>query len=107
MPKFMLKVSYNAEGVRAVVKQGGTARVAAARALIESLGGSMESFYFAMGGDDAIVIVDMPDTTAALAASMAVNASGTVTGSFVQLVTAAEVDAATRVSTAAYKPPTA
>ena len=105
MPKFLLKASYQAEGVRAVVKEGGTARVNAARALIESLGGTMECFYFALGADDAYVIVDAPDLNAALASSMAVNASGVVTCSLVPLVTAAEVDTAAKTSTAAYRAP--
>jgi uncharacterized protein with GYD domain len=105
MPKYMLKVSYEAEGVRGVVKEGGTARMNAARALIESLGGSMESFYFALGSADAFVIVDAPDLNAVLASSMAVNASGAVKATLVPLVTPAEIDAAAKTSTAAYRPP--
>ena len=105
MPKFLLKASYKAEGVRAVIKEGGTARANAARALIESLGGTMECFYFALGDDDAIVIVDAPDLNSVLASSMAVNATGTVSCSLVPLVTPAEFDAAAKISTAAYRAP--
>ena len=61
MPKYLLKASYNAEGVRGVMKEGGSKREAAARALVKSLGGKVESFYFCHGDADAIVICDFPD----------------------------------------------
>ena len=53
MPKYLLKASYNAEGVRGVMKEGGSKREAAARALVKSLGGKVESFYFCHGDADA------------------------------------------------------
>lgn len=98
MPKYLLKASYNTEGVRGVMKEGGTKREAAARALVESLGGKVESFYFSHGDTDAIVICEFPDTAHALAGVMAVNASGLVTASTTPLITAAEVDAAAKLS---------
>lgn len=107
MPKFLLKASYTAEGVRGVMKEGGTARAAAAGALVKALGGTMEAFYFAYGPDDAIVICDFPEATAALAATMAVNASGVVTATLTPLITPAELDAAAKVTTTAYRPPSA
>jgi uncharacterized protein with GYD domain len=107
MPKYLLKVQYQAQGVRGVLKEGGTARMEAAKALVSSLGGTMEAFYFAIGADDAVVIVDMPDLTKALAASMAVNASGAVTANLVPLVTPADIDAAAKTPTSAYRPPSA
>ena len=104
MPKYLLKASYTADGVKGVMKDGGTKRVKAATALVESLGGKVESFYFAHGTVDAFVIVDFADATKALAAVMAVNASGKVTSSTIPLITAAEVDAAAKQS-ASYQPP--
>lgn len=104
MPKFLLKASYTAEGVRGVMKEGGSAREAAARALVESLGGKTECFYFAFGNDDAVVICDFPSTTNALAAAMAVNASGAVTATLTPLITPAELDAAAKTSTS-YRAP--
>ena len=59
---------------------------------------SIESFYFAYGGDDAFVIVDMPDQHAGLALSLAVNATGTVSLEMVHLITPAEMDAAAEVT---------
>ncbi len=49
MPKYLLEVSYTAEGAKGLMKDGGSKRQQAARTLIESLGGKMEAFYFAFG----------------------------------------------------------
>jgi uncharacterized protein with GYD domain len=104
MPKYLLKASYTAEGVRGVIKDGGTKRVAAARALVESLGGKVEAFYFSHGDVDAYVICDFSDITKALAGVMAVNASGLVTATTVPLITPEEMDAAAK-TTATYRAP--
>jgi uncharacterized protein with GYD domain len=104
MPKYLLKASYNAEGVRGVIKEGGSKREAAARALVESLGGRVEVFYFAHGDADAVVICDFPDVPSALAGVMAVNASGLVTATTTPLLSAADIDAAAK-KTGNYRAP--
>lgn len=76
----------------------------AATKLIESLGGKVESFYFAFGASDAFVVVDMPDNASAAAASLAVNASGAVATHVTVLMTAADIDAACK-KTPSYRPP--
>ena len=98
MPKYLLSAKYNAEGARGVMKEGGSKREAAARALVKSLGGKVESFHFAYGEVDAFLICDFPDAASAVAGSMAVNASGAVTASMTVLMTAVEVDAAAKKS---------
>ena len=94
MPKYLLTARYNAEGVRGVIKEGGSKREAAARGLVKSLGGKVEAFYFSHGDVDAVVICDFPDAASALAGVLAVNASGLVTASTTPLITAKEVDEA-------------
>ena len=74
--------------------EGGSARVAAATQLVESLGGTVESFYFACGGNDAYVVADFADTVSAAAAGLAVSSGGGATTRTVVLLTAQEVDAA-------------
>ena len=54
MPHYMIKGSYNAEGAKALMAEGGTARLEQAKALIESLGGTLESMYFVWGTDDIV-----------------------------------------------------
>ena len=76
MAKYLIEASYTADGVKGLLKDGGSARREAATQLIETLGGKVEAFYFSFGASDAHVIVDMPDNVSAAAASLAVNSSG-------------------------------
>ena len=104
MPKYMIKASYQTEGIRGLAKEGGSGRRAAVQKLIEGIGGKLEAFYFAYGEDDAYVIVDVPDATAGIALSLAVNSSGAVRVSTVPLITPEEMDAAAK-KTVAYRAP--
>jgi len=104
MPKYLLKVSYTAEGVKGVLKDGGTKRRQAAEAAVKSTGGSLEAMYFAFGEDDVYCIVDSPDNASVAAASMAIAASGLVKPTTVVLLTAEEIDQAAKKS-ASYTPP--
>ena len=104
MPKYLLEVNYTVEGVRGLKAEGGSARVAAATALVESLGGTVDSFHFALGETDAYVIIDMPDAVSAAAGALAVNAGGGATVRTIALLTAAEADAAA-AKKSLYRPP--
>lgn len=104
MPKYMIKASYQTEGIRGLAKEGGSGRRAAVQKLIEGIGGKLEGFYFAYGEDDAYVIVDVPDATAGIAVSLAVNSSGAVRVSTIPLITPEEMDAAAK-KTVAYRAP--
>jgi uncharacterized protein with GYD domain len=106
MPKYMVKASYAAEGLRGVMKEGGTGRSAAVRKVVENLGGKLEAFYFAYGDHDVYGIIDIPDPTAVLAFSLAVNASGVVRVSLIPLISPEEMDAACKKSVG-YRAPAA
>jgi len=56
VPKYLWTVSYTKTGVRGVANEGASSRRDAVRNAIESLGGTLESIYFAFGGADADVI---------------------------------------------------
>jgi uncharacterized protein with GYD domain len=105
MPKYLLKVRYASEGLEGVMRDGGTARRAAAQDLAKSLGGSVESFHFAFGDDDAYVVCDLPDNKAAAQLAMTVSASGRVTITTVPLLTVDEVDAIAAGRRLEYTPP--
>jgi uncharacterized protein with GYD domain len=98
MPKFLIKASYTAEGTRGLMKEGGTGRRAIVQQLVEGAGGKVEAFYFAYGDADAYVITDVPDASSGLAISLAVNASGAVRLTTIPLITAEEMDAATKTA---------
>ena len=55
MAKYLGIITYTAEGLQGLIDKGGTARVEASRELVASAGGSLESFYFALGADDAYI----------------------------------------------------
>jgi uncharacterized protein with GYD domain len=96
MPKYLWKASYTTQGVKGVAKEGGTSRQDAVKQATESVGGTLEGFYFAFGEDDAYVIADLPDNETAVAVALAVNSSGGAVVQTVVLMTAEELDAATK-----------
>jgi uncharacterized protein with GYD domain len=98
MAKFLWKASYTTDGVKGVLKDGGTGRRDAVQKLIESAGGKMDAFYFAFGDADVYVIADFPDNVSVAAASTTVNASGAVEVGTVILLTPEEVDQAVKKS---------
>ena len=61
MPKYLISGSYVGEGIKGLLKDGGTKRKEAVEQLIGSLGGTVESVHFAFGDDDFFIIVDAPD----------------------------------------------
>ena len=92
MPKYMFHGSYTAAGAAGVLKDGGSGRMKAIDALAGSLGGSVESVYWAMGADDYFIVCELPDNKAAAALSMTVAASGSVNIRTAELFSAADVD---------------
>ena len=75
MPKYLLQVSYTADGAKGLLKEGGSKRRQAAEQAVKSAGGSIETFYFAFGDTDALVIIDAPDHASVAAAALAINAA--------------------------------
>jgi len=104
LAKYLIAANYVGEGVKGLLKEGGTSRRAAVDALLGSVGGKVESFYYAFGDVDAYVIVDAPDNVTAAAIALTVAASGAVNLRTTVLMTPEEVDQATRKSPA-YRAP--
>jgi uncharacterized protein with GYD domain len=96
MPKYLVEARYTPEAVKGVMREGGSSRRAAAAKAVESVGGKLEAFYFAFGEVDAYCIVDLPDEKSAVAASMTINQSGTVSARMIALIAPETVDAATK-----------
>ena len=104
MPKYMWKVSYSADGIRGLAKQGAVDRAAQIGQITAANGGTVEGFYFAFGDTDAYVIADLPGDTTAAAIALAVGSSGAAGIETVKLLTPAEVDEARSIQTG-YVPP--
>jgi uncharacterized protein with GYD domain len=96
MPKYLTMVSYTPEGIKGLVKEGGTARRAAVQKMLENLGGRLEGFYFAFGENDAYVISEGPDNATAAAISLAIT-TGAIRTKTIVLLTPEEVDQAVRI----------
>ena len=104
MPKYLIQASYTAEGVKGLLKDGGSKRRAVAEEAIKSLGGRLEAFYFAFGETDGVLIAELPDNVSAAAVSMVVNASGAIHTKTTVLLTPEEMDKAAK-KTVTYRPP--
>ncbi len=104
MPKYLFEAHYTPEGAKGVAKEGGSGRRAAVAKAAESVGGKLESLYFAFGGVDAYVTVDLPDNVAAAAMALAVNQGSTAAVKTVVLMTPEEMDKAAK-TTVGYRPP--
>jgi uncharacterized protein with GYD domain len=102
--KYLIEASYTAEGVKGVLREGGSGRRAAIEQLITGAGGKVESFYFVFGDNDVIVVVDMPDNATMAAVSLAISAAGAATTAVRVLLTPEEIDAATK-KTMEYRAP--
>jgi uncharacterized protein with GYD domain len=105
MVKALIKASYSVDGIKGVMKAGGTSRVKAVERALEGVGGALESFYFAFGTDDIYIIADVPDHAAAMAMAATVTSSGAVKSyETVVLLTPSEVDKAMNLAVD-YAPP--
>ena len=104
MPKYLLQASYTSDGVKGLAKDGGSKRRAAAKALVESLGGKLEALYFAFGETDVFAIAELPDNTAAASVSLTVAGSGALNSRITVLLSPEEVDKAVKKS-GTYTPP--
>lgn len=104
MAKYLIQGNYVGDGVKGLLQEGGTGRRAAVENLVSSLGGSLESLYFAFGDSDIVAIVDMPDHASVSAAALMVGATGAVTLKTTVLITPEEVDEATKKNPN-YRPP--
>ena len=104
MSKYLIAANYTSEGVKGLIKEGGTGRRTAIQKLFESVGGTVEAVYYAFGETDLYLIVDMPTAASMTAAALTVSASGAATIKTTVLMSPEEVDAATKL-TPAYRAP--
>jgi uncharacterized protein with GYD domain len=97
-------MNYVGEGVTGLLKEGGTSRRTAVKTLVESMGGTLEAFYYAFGETDLYVIADLPDNESMTAVALLVTASGAIQIKTTVLITPEEVDEAVK-KTPLYQPP--
>lgn len=110
MPRFITFFSYTGDAAKAMIERP-TDRSAAAKALTESLGGTLESFYWMHGKHDGFLITNMPDAVSAAALAGAVGATGAIGGLETHQIFDRDEQATivkqAAIARNAYKPPTA
>src|SRR5262245_20366050 len=104
MAKYLFEVSYTTDGIKGVKDKGGSARLAAAKSVAQSAGGSIDAYYFAFGANDVYVIADFPDNVSAASLALTVAAAGRAKVKTVVLLTPEEIDQAASKNVE-YSPP--
>ncbi len=105
MPKYLIQASYTANGLKGLLRDGGTRRRAAVQQLMESVGGKLETLYFGFGSEDVHMIIDAPDNIAVAAATLTAGAAGAATNVRTSvLLTPEDIDQAAE-KTVRYEPP--
>lgn len=104
MPKYLYQANYVGEGIKGLLKEGGSSRRAVVEKLVTSLGGTVEAFYYAFGDTDLYVIGDLPDHAAAAALALTVSSTGAVALKTTVLLTPEELDQAAQ-KTPTYRAP--
>ena len=91
MAKFLFSVNFLQAGVQGAIKEGFAAREAYVRQFVEEQGAKVEAMYWAYGDHDVILVIDASQA-AAVAISLAVNASGALKLTTTPLMTSVEMD---------------
>jgi uncharacterized protein with GYD domain len=104
MPKFLIKGSYTAAGLKGLQKDKASGREKSIAAACKALGGKLDALYYALGDDDVFAVVDVPSHVHMSSLCVAVGASGMVSTRTVPLLTVAEMDKALGEGTK-YRPP--
>jgi uncharacterized protein with GYD domain len=97
MPRFLLIADYTAQGAQGLMSAGGSARKTAVEKTVSGLGGRLETFDFAFGGDDVYTILDMPDEESMAALALTVRGTGAVDVRTVVLLTPEQLDRASQL----------
>jgi uncharacterized protein with GYD domain len=103
MAKYLVTGSYTSEGLKGLLKEGGSGRRKAVEEAVKSMGGHLEAYYFAFGDNDVITIVDVPDHVTAAALAIGISSTGTVGTKTTVLLTPEEIDQATK-KTLSFRP---
>ena len=107
MPKYLIQAKISHEGLKGTMAEGGSARHTAVKKAVTSMGGTLESFYYAFGENDIVGIAEMPSNAAMASFASNVALAGTVSAfATTPLLEPSEVDEAITLKVD-YTPPKA
>ncbi|MGB3313356.1 MAG: GYD domain-containing protein [Albidovulum sp.] len=90
MPYYLFTGRYSTDALKAMVAKPQD-REAAARKLIEGIGGKLHHLFFAFGDEDIYALIEAPDDRTMAAGALVVGASGTMSGGrTIKLMTSGE-----------------
>lgn len=104
MPKYLFSGSFIGEGIKGLLKDGGSGRKEAVEKLLASMGGKLESYHFSFGTNDFFIIAEAPNNIQAAAGALIASASGAVSVKTTVLLTPEELDEVSKI-TVDYRPP--
>ncbi len=96
MAKYLIVATYSPDGMKGVIREGGSGRRSTIADIVKNLDGSLEAFYYAFGENDVYSIVDLPDNVTAAAMAMHITAAGMSRCDVTVLLTPEEIDKAAR-----------
>jgi uncharacterized protein with GYD domain len=80
MPFYLHQWSYKDQQIRSMlIRKENRARAEVVRTAVEAFGGTLHSFFYAMGTCDGVAISQFPDGKTALACLMSIFAEGRIT----------------------------
>ena len=94
MPKYLVQGSYTDQGLKGLLKEGGSKRRMMVEKLAEEMGGKLDVFYFTFGDDDFVIILDLPSNIDMAATAIVAQASGMVKSRVTVLMDPKDVDQA-------------
>ena len=106
MTKYLVLFSLTSDAIKGFIAKPSD-RAAVVRELVESAGGSLESYYWMFGQYDGVGVFEMPDSHTMAALSLAVTGSGAFTHlESHELIEASDLAAiAERARGISYQPP--
>ena len=104
MSKYLFEANYVGEGIKGLMREGGTSRREALDTALKSLGGSVDCFYYTFGETDVLGVIEVPEPSDAAALSLMVNSTGSVNVRLRPLLTVEDLDAAAK-KTPTYRAP--
>jgi uncharacterized protein with GYD domain len=104
MSKYFFEANYVGEGIKGLMREGGTKRREAVVTALESVGGSLDCMYYAFGDIDVLGVFEIPEPADAAALSLMINSSGAVNLRLKPLLSPEDLDAASK-RTPSYRAP--
>ena len=104
MTKYLFEANYVGDGIKGLLREGGTRRREAVVEALKSAGGTLECFYYAFGETDALGVFEIPNQADAAALSLLINSTGTVSMHLTPLMTPEDLDEAAQ-KTPSYRAP--